>query len=405
MHQPARAQVGGGLASARPEGPYRSFTSSSIPMLPRTDRALASRQTCMAAVFHGAGQPLQLTQFEIPSVAAGEAIARIECCTLCGSDLHTVAGTRNESVPSILGHEILGTIQDVGDPPLRDVQGHPLGPGDRVTWSTAISCRQCDRCRSGLPQKCRELAKYGHEVAEGRCALSGGLAEYLLLRTGTMAVQVDPAIPDEVACPANCATATVAAAYRAAGEIAGRRVLILGAGLLGLTAAAFAKSHGASHTVVCDSNADRLCLATEFGADCAVEWHADLAELRMRLTRACENAAFDLIVELSGSPDAVEAACELGDIGAQVILVGTVMKSRPVRLDPERIVRNWLCVRGVHNYAPEDLLTAVEFLARYHGRFPFAKVVEESYLLSDVNQAIESAVNNRPVRVAIRPLK
>jgi putative phosphonate catabolism associated alcohol dehydrogenase len=359
--------------------------------------------SCRAAVFLGADRPLELREFPVPQVAAGEALARVACCTICGSDLHTITGARVEPVPSILGHEVLGVVDRIGDPPLCDIDGRPLSPGDRVTWSTSVSCGACDRCRNGLPQKCRSLAKYGHGLAEGRCALSGGLAEFILLRPGSAVLKIGPEVPDEVACPVNCATASIASAYRTAGRCSGQRVLIFGAGLLGLTAAAFARSHGAAQVVVCDADANRLARAERFGADRAVAWSADAEVFQERVNAGSEPALFDVILELSGSPDAVEAACRLGDVGARVILVGTVMKCRAVRLDPERVVRQWLSIHGVHNYTPDDLRTAVAFLKQFQTEFPFAELVERTYPLTNVNEAIRFAIEERPVRVAVRP--
>ena len=354
-------------------------------------------------MFHGAGQPLKLNDFPIPAAETGEAVVRITCCTVCGSDLHTISGKRKEPVPSILGHEILGTVSDVGTPPLCDVDGRPLRPGDRITWSTCICCGHCDRCRQSLPQKCRTVAKYGHEQATGRFALSGGLAEYLLLRAGSTVIRVPAGLPDEVACPVNCATATIAAAYRMAGTLRGQRVLVLGAGLLGLTAAAFAKASEAAVVVISDPDAARLKTAENFGADRTVVWQSQQDQFHRQVADITGTPLFDIVLELSGSPDAVEAACRFGDVGAHIILVGTVMGSRPVQLDPERIVRYWLRVKGVHNYAPEDLRTAVTFLNRFHTRFPFHTLVEASFSLTDVNDAINYALQNRPVRVAVRP--
>ncbi len=209
-------------------------------------------RTCQAAVFVGAGRPLELRSFDFPPLEPGEALVRVQCSTICGSDLHTISGAPQEATPSILGHEALGVIEDVGDPAPCDITRKRLQPGDRITWSAAISCGACDRCQGGLPQKCRLLAKYGHELAAGRQALSGGLAEFVLLHRGSTAVRIAPEAPAEVMCPVNCATATVAAALRTAGPTAGRNVLILGAGMLGLTAAAMARSRGASTVAVCD---------------------------------------------------------------------------------------------------------------------------------------------------------
>lgn len=359
--------------------------------------------SCLAAVFHGSREPLQIQPIERPIPAHREALVQIELCTICGSDLHTCTGARVEPTPSILGHEIVGVVTELGDPPLCDIDGLPLQLGDRVTWSVCISCGTCDRCLAGMTQKCRRLSKYGHDLATGRTALNGGLAEAILLQSGSTVVRVDSAIPAEVICPANCATATIAAAYRVAGELSGKRVLIFGAGMLGLTAAAFAASAEASLIVVCDVNQDRLQQATQFGATATVAWTNDPIEMQRQLHDLCGTDSFDVILELSGSPDAVEATCQFADIAANVVLVGTVMKSRGVQFDPEMIVRRWISIHGVHNYAPCDLQTAVNFLQQNHSRFPFATLVEQTYQLAEINDAISKAIQDRPVRVAIRP--
>ena len=350
-------------------------------------------QTCRAAVFRAPGAPLELQEFDIPRPAEREALVQITLCTICGSDLHTIRGKRNEPTPAILGHEILGKVTEFGDPPPLDVDGNPLRKGDRVTWSTCVSCSRCDRCNAGFPQKCRTLFKYGHAVAEGRYALSGGLAEYILLRRGSAVIPLSDALADQVACPVNCATATIAAAYRIADQVAGKRILVLGAGMLGLTAAAFGKWRQASEVTVCDLDAGRLQKASALGADNIVDWKShDL-----------DDSLPEIVLECSGAPDAVELACHVGDIGSKVILVGSVKQSPPVPLDAQNTVRACLSIHGIHNYTPKDLGTAVEFLLHSSGRFPLAELVETTYPLTAVNDAIEFAFENRPIRVAIRP--
>lgn len=368
-----------------------------------TPTSANATETCLAALFVGAGSPLELRRLPLPSPSEREALVRVECCTVCGSDLHTITGARTEATPSILGHEVIGFVHQIGTPSPYDINQLPLEVGDRVTWSTAVSCGECDRCRRGLPQKCRSLSKYGHEVAAGRAALSGGLAEYVLLRAGSAVVRLPQDIPAEIICPVNCATATIAAALRAAGQIEGRSVFILGAGMLGLTAAAMAKSRGAANVVICDTQRERLNRASYFGTDAAVEWRPEGRELQQQILAAGGDERFDIVLELSGAPDAVEAACRLGDIGAHVILVGTVMKSRAIQIDPESVVRRCLSIRGVHNYAPIDLQTAVQFLHEFGALYPFAELVEFSYPLSDVNAAVDVALQKRPIRIAIRP--
>jgi putative phosphonate catabolism associated alcohol dehydrogenase len=294
-------------------------------------------------------------------------------------------------------------VEATGSPALCDLGGEPLQPGDRVTWSVAVSCGKCDRCEHGLPQKCRSLSKYGHELCAGRDALSGGLAERILLRRGTAVIRIPPDLPAEVICPVSCATATVAAACRKAGDVSACNVLIFGAGMLGMTAAAMANSQNAQRVVVCDIDPARLEQVKHFGADATVEWTADIEELRAGLAADSGIDSFDVVLELSGSPDAVEAACRLAGVGGRIVLVGSVMKSRAVQIDPESVVRRCLSIDGVHNYAPQDLQTAVDFLIQNHAHYPFAELVRRTYPLTEINLAIETALEERPVRVAIRP--
>ena len=120
------------------------------------------------------------------------------------------------------------------------IRGVRCDVGDRITWTLCASCGRCSNCRRGLPQKCEHLFKYGHEALAGDRP-SGGLATHCVLRPGTTIFVVPDELPDSVACPANCATATVMASIRLLQEVTpvqGRTVLIAGMGMLGLTAAA-----------------------------------------------------------------------------------------------------------------------------------------------------------------------
>ena len=78
-----------------------------------------------AAVFVGPGQPMQLQHFPLPALDAGEALVSVKFATICGSDLHTIEGRRTVPCPSILGHEILGTILTMPDN-LADLTGQPF---------------------------------------------------------------------------------------------------------------------------------------------------------------------------------------------------------------------------------------------------------------------------------------
>jgi len=335
-----------------------------------------------AAVFEEPGRPLAHRSFEAPVLGAGELLVDVDLCTLCGSDLHTLRGARAAPTPSILGHEAVGHVHAAGP-------DAPAAVGERVTWSIAASCGECERCERGLEQKCTRLWKYGHEACAAPSELSGGLAQAIHLRAGTTVVPVPGHVPDEVAAPANCATATVAAALRVAEGVEGREVLVLGAGLLGLTAAAMARAAGARRVTVVDPDPARRGLAARFGADETAAPGGD--------------SAADLVLELSGQPEAVEEGLARAGLGARVVLVGSVSPSRPVALDPERVVRGLVRVEGVHNYRPRDLGTAVEFLAGPGASFPFVELVGAVHPLAQVDRAVAEALTGAAVRIGVRP--
>ncbi len=362
-----------------------------------------------AMVFDGPGKPLQLRHFELPELKPGEVLVKVAMTTLCGSDLHTLQGHRSTPCPTILGHEILGTVATLpSEGQATDVTGRPLSIGDRITWSVAVHCGECFFCQHELPQKCEHLFKYGHEPIRPQHALGGGLADYCHLAAGTTVFRVPEVLDDRVACPANCATATVVAAMRAAGICATDHckddvLLIQGAGMLGLTAAAMASSQQARDVIVCDIHAHRLRQAKQFGASHTVRVEQDSQALQDVVMETTRGRGVDLVLEMSGSPDAMETGMDLLRTGGQYIWVGAVSPARPVSLSAEKVVRKMLKIQGVHNYTPADLADALVFLESHQQNFQFATLVSKSFRLEEANAAFEEAANSGSLRVAVHP--
>ncbi len=356
-------------------------------------------RTAVAAVFHGPGQPLRLHTFAAADPAGGEVLVRVTACTICGSDLHTYDGRRTAPTPSVLGHEIIGRVEAFGpDAPRVDAAGQPLRAGDRVTWSVVANCGGCFFCDRALPQKCERMVKYGHEPLRPGGELSGGLADYCRLAPGSTVLRLPDGLSDAVACPASCATAAVAAALRAAGPVAGGTVLVQGAGVLGLTACAMARAAGAAEVVCCDVAPARLARAEAFGATRAVP----PADVGAAVAAAAGKYGADAALELSGSPEAFEAGFPLVRTGGSYVLVGAVFPTRPVPVAMEAVVRRQLTIRGVHNYAPEDLAAAVRFLAGADA-YPFASLVADWVSLADADRAFQTALRTGATRIGVRP--
>ena len=176
-----------------------------------------SNPMARALLFDGESGCLRLEEREKPAPGPGEVLVRVTASTICGSDLHTIHGRRQVAVPTILGHEIIGTISEFGpDSAAQDMDGALLRPGDRVTWTIVGNCGRCQSCALDMPQKCTAGFKYGHERDREGVRWAGGFADWCLLAPGTCIVRLPDAMADEVACPASCATATICAAMEAA---------------------------------------------------------------------------------------------------------------------------------------------------------------------------------------------
>jgi alcohol dehydrogenase len=377
-------------------------------------------------IFEGPGQPLVLRELPIRSLVTDEVLVRVTAATLCGSDLHTISGRRKVACPTILGHEIIGRIECFGaEHSRRDFHGRELRIGDRVTWAIVANCGKCFFCLNELPQKCSHGVKYGHESIEVHGSLTGGLAEHVILAPKTSIFKLPEELSDEVACPANCATATIAAAFGAtftlrdtysryrlgsgvdqdvlcsvceSRPLSGRYILVIGGGMLGATACAMSKWLGASKVVCVEPVEERRRLVEQFGADVAVA-----PQEMVDSVLSIRGIGFDIAVEVSGVTDAMEEAIRALRVGGEMILVGAVFPVPVLNLLPEQVVRRMLTLQGLHNYAPRDLAMALHFL-NASNESPFRKMVSHWLPLEKADEAVEIAGRLRVPRVGVRIL-
>ncbi|BCZ22151.1 alcohol dehydrogenase [Mycobacterium senriense] len=342
----------------------------------------------MAAVWRG-GADIAVESVTVPPLGPGDALVRVRLATVCGSDRLTVSGRRQQPCPSILGHETVGEIVALGTGEPRAVDGRSLRVGQRVIWSVTWPCGTCDRCLAGVTAKCRVVHKAGHEALNSEWALSGGYAQHVLLPRGLPVAVVDDDLMDSVAAPASCATATVMAVLERAGSLAGRRVIVLGAGMLGLTAIAAAVSAGASVVTAVDPAAARRQLARRFGA----------TSVRDSVGGA---DASDILLEFSGVPDVLQDGLAGLDVQGIAVLAGSVAPNAAVAVDAESVVRRQLSILGVHNYEPRHLAAALTFLHRTCERFPWHELVADPGSLDDLGALLVASAGPVP-RYSIAP--
>ena len=350
-----------------------------------------------AQIFDGPGRPLRPEQRALPAaLAPGEILVAIQLATICGSDLHTLAGHRTESTPCILGHEAVGRVVDLG--PGRD----DLRIGDRLTWSIADSCGTCPACTAHrLPEKCRHLFKYGHASLADGSGLNGCYASHILLRPGTRVVKIDDALPDAVVAPANCALATAVNAISHLPDPC-RVVAIQGAGLLGVYSCALLKERGVEHIFCIDVNQARLAQATRFGG-IAIDGRPErYAQTRCQIEEIAPGGV-DAVLEVAGVSALVPEGVRLLRPGGFYAFVGMVHPGTALDLTGEQIIRKCLTIRGVHNYSPGHLERAVEFLGQTAAKYPYAALVSPPHPLAALEEAVQLAQTQQYFRVSVQP--
>lgn len=362
--------------------------------------------TSKAAVFSQSGVPMSIIGIEIPPLNPGEILVRNEMATLCRSDIATYSGKRIEPAPTVLGHEVVGRIHRFGpDTSPSDLRGTPLQIGDRITWGIFASDPTSDMALRGMPQKGADRFKYGHERLTESQTLHGGLSQYIILRQYTAVMKIDEEVPLPVAAITNCAVATVAGAYRIAGSIQGRKVLVSGAGMLGILACAMARTAGAAWIGAIDIDPGRLEISKQFGADftrLSPGYSAPSPPLSgSNSTASSADPSVDVVIEASGAPSSMEKTLKMLSIGGIAVWIGAVSPSRPVSICGEHVVRNLISIRGLHNYNIDDFRTAVEFMETYHRRFPIRELIHDRFTLDRIDEAFQYAIAENPYRVGV----
>ncbi len=250
-----------------------------------------------AAVMQGFGQALALRQLPLPVPQADEVLIQVQACGVCHSDLHILDGDTPPFKPItkpelILGHEVVGTVVQRG----ADVRQLALGQRVGVAWMH-WSCGQCEACRDGLENLCRNTSITGLRV-------DGGYAQFMRAKAD-FALPVPDALGDAEAAPLFCAGVTSYRALRNAGVHAGQRVAVVGVGGLGHLAVQIARAMGAE-VIALDVADDKLAAARALGAAHAFDARAAdtpkavraLGGAHVAVVTSAARAAYDLAMKL-----------------------------------------------------------------------------------------------------------
>lgn len=359
-----------------------------------------------AIVFCGAGKPLEEKNYSIPELSnENEAIVEISLSTVCGSDVHTWLGHRPFPTPSILGHEMVGKIIQLGKKLTHDFLGNSLSLGDRITWSMTASCGNCYYCKiAKLPQKCTKLFKYGHVNSDESPHFTGGYAKFVNIVNGSYIFKIPNDLSDKEVVPLMCAGATITSGLDAVNFSQCDYVVVQGCGALGLYACAFSKELGAKTVISIDIDEKRLELSKEFGADITINPNVE-KDIISKIREITEGRGADYAIEVAGIPKVISDGIQFLRIGGTYILLGAIYPGNEVTLDSSTIITKCLTISGRHNYDAIHLKNAIALVRQSKNKYPYEKIVGPifEFTKDGLEKAFHSLNSKESLRPAIIP--
>jgi threonine 3-dehydrogenase len=316
-------------------------------------------------------QGLWLEEVPLPVPGKNEVLIKIYRTSICGTDVHIFNwnswAQQTIPVPMPIGHEFVGIIDQVGDNVL------DFKPGDLVSGEGHLVCGHCRNCLAGRRHLCMSTSGVGVNR-------QGAFAEYLSIPV-TNVWFCDSSIPLDIL---SCFDPLGNAVHTALSfDILGEDVLITGAGPIGCMAAAIARHAGARQVVVSDINPYRLNLAKTVGAtrvvDVTKEKISDIQkELRMK-------EGFDVAMEMSGNPAALNSILENVCHGAKIALLGIMPQHTPV--DWNKVVFNGLTIKGI--YGREMFETWYKMTAMLQSGLDISPLITHRFHYTDFLEGFE----------------
>jgi L-iditol 2-dehydrogenase len=331
--------------------------------------------TMRASVLRAAGD-IVIEEREVPTPAPDDVLVRVEAVGVCGSDVHYYRhGRVGEFIvekPLVLGHEAAGTVVEVGAAAPAELLGA------RVSIEPGIPCRACEQCRRGSYNLCPDVRFFATPP------IDGAFVEYVAVPADF----VSP-LPDSVSTVAGALLEPLSVAYwacRKAGVGPGMRVLVTGAGPVGLLTLQVARALGCGDITVSDISEERLATAVSLGA--------------ARVHRADDGALTeaDVLIECSGAPSAVQAGIRALGAAGRAVLVG--MGADEVTIPASHLQRHEITVTGTFRYA-STWPAALDLAAS--GAVTLDALATSAHPLADVATALDLNPGGGHIKAIVEP--
>jgi L-iditol 2-dehydrogenase len=341
-----------------------------------------------AAVLEGTSK-IRLKEVDTPACTADTILVRMDACAVCGTDVKALRhGHRLLKPPVVLGHELAGTIVEVGG----DVHGYYSS--ERVTIAPAVPCGICHYCRRGNSTVCENALDIG-------LRWDGGFAEYVLVPPAAVNHASVNKIPDGVSAAAAALTEPLACCLNAQQLLnvgAGDRVLIIGCGPMGCLNAMLARTLGASRVLMADVDARRVEMARVAGADACINSAEE--DLKAKVLARTNDRGADVVIVACGNAQAQEGAAELAARRGRLNFFGGLPRgSGPIAFDSNRLHYAELALVGNHGSTPDQNYRALQLIAS--GQVDTERLITHRFPLSDIERAFDMAESGEGLKVLV----
>jgi aryl-alcohol dehydrogenase len=365
-------------------------------------------RTITAAVARAKGEPFEIQQARIRGPKDDEVLVRVVATGLCHTDLIVRDQYYPVPLPSVLGHEGAGIVEEVG-PAVKDLKA-----GDHVVL-TYGACGHCNACNGGHGAYCKQFfgLNFGGGDLQGRTAIEdeegrplhdhffaqSSFASFALARENN-AIKVPQDAPLELLGPLGCGIQTGAGAVINSLKVRpGSSFASLGAGAVGLSAVMAARVAGATTIIAVDVVPSRLALAKELGATHTVNSReVDMIEAIRQIT----DGGVDFALESTGRSEVLSQGIEaLGSLGA-IGVVGAPPLGTKAEFDINSLLLGGRTIRGIVEGDSVPQVFIPQLVQLYQqGRFPFDKLVR-FYSLDQINEAAEDSTRGVTLKPILR---
>ena len=355
-------------------------------------------KTSKAAVLREYNKPLEICDVKIPSLNEGDMLVSVLLSGICGTDKNEYMGLLADKVyaglPIIPGHEALGRVEKIGgNVDLLDATGNRVKIGDRILWSHMF-CHKCFTCTIlGEPSKC--IAAYSHGYGFGSVEeLHGGYSEYEIVLKDTDFIIVPEELEDEEVLGVACAFRSSMHGYMRLLEVGGVKpgdsVVVQGCGPIGLYALVCLAQTAASRIIVIGAPAVRLELAREWGATDIIDIdEIPDPEARHRMIMELTGGkGANVIVEASGFTSSFVEGCNFAAVFAKYLVLGIGIQ--PTSFQSAVLCDKNMTIVGSGGADIKHYYYALEFIKAYRHKYPFAKMVSNTYRIEQANEALDA---------------